>query len=265
MDNPSFSFNLPPLEAIAHLKEKGIKQSFDYYEIMHNAHNKSFTVAKIMRDDLLFDMQQSLIKAQVNGTNFKDWQKNIKPTLIDYGWYGETSVTNPRTGEVKDIFVGSRRLKNIFKTNMRVSYAKARYKKMMELPVSVYWMYISMLLPTTRDQHSTNHQTTLHREDSWWSTNYPPNGWGCKCKVRAYSKKELEQYISQIKSDLNDIYIDKKNKAKMFIFKEFGTFRTPFLIILNKDGKVKYWQAFQSSIKAEKACFDLINLLEAIS
>ena len=80
-----------------------------------------------------------------------------------------------------------------------------------------------------------------------------------------YSEKELEQHIDKIKSCINDVYIDKNNKAKMFIFDRFGTFRTPFLLILNKDGKVKYWQEFQSSIKAEKACNDLFQLLEAIS
>jgi len=33
----------------------------------------------------------------------------------------------------------------------------------------------------------------LPREDAWWDTNYPPNAWNCKCKVRAYSKRDLEK------------------------------------------------------------------------
>ena len=193
MANPTFNFKLKPKEAINYLKQKGIKQSFHYDEIMHEAHNKSFTVAKIMRNDLLLDMQTSLLQAQEDGIKFKEWKERVEPMLVDYGWYGKTSVIDPKTKEVKEIFVGSRRLKNIFKTNMRVSYGVARYKKMKALPFSKYWMYVSMLLGTTRDAHRAKHSKVLERDDPWWSTNYPPNAWGCKCKVRAYSKEQLEK------------------------------------------------------------------------
>ena len=193
MPNPKFSFNLKPKEAIEYLQDKGFKQSFNYDEIMHEAHHKSFTVAKMMNDDLLKDVHSSLLKAQKDGIGFKEWKKNIKPTLKSKGWYGETDVVNPKTGEVKSIFVGSRRLRTIYETNMRVSHAVGRYKKLSALPLSKYWMYVSMLLPTTRTSHSDRHGTVLPREDTWWNTNYPPNDWNCKCKVRAYSKRDLEK------------------------------------------------------------------------
>jgi len=209
MANPTFSFNLQPKEAIAYLKQKGLKQSFNYDEIMHQAHNDSFTVAKIMRNDLLLDMQNSLRKAQEEGLKFSSWKKSIEPMLVDYGWYSKTSVTNPKTGEVKEIHVGSRRLKNIFKTNMRVSYGVARYKKMKALPFSKYWMYISMLLPTTRTTHSAKHGKVLKRDDPWWSTNYPPNAWGCKCKVRAYTKKQLDKRGIKIEKSMGKTIAQK--------------------------------------------------------
>jgi len=199
-----FSFSLKPKEAIAYLKKKGLKQSFAYDKIMHEAHHKSFTVAKIMRNDLLLDMQNSLLKAQEDGIKFAEWKKRVKPLLIDYGWYGETSITDPKSGETKDIFVGSRRLKNIFKTNMRVSYAVARYKKMKSLPFSKYWMYVSMLLPNTRGTHRAKHGKVLDRDDPWWSSNYPPNAWGCKCKVRAYSKAQLEKQGIKIEKSMGE-------------------------------------------------------------
>ena len=204
MANPTFSFKLTPKEAIAYLKQKGLKQSFNYDEIMHEAHHKSFTVAKVMRNDLLLDMQNSLLQAQEDGIGFKQWQKRVKPMLVDYGWYGETSVTNPKTGEVKEILVGSRRLKNIFKTNMRVSYGVARYKKMKALPFAKYWMYISMQLPTSRSTHRAKHGKVLHRDDAWWATNYPPNDWGCKCKVRAYSKAQLDKQGIEIEKSMGE-------------------------------------------------------------
>lgn len=193
MPNPKFNFRLAPKEAISYLERKGFKQSFHYSEIMHEAHHRSFTVAKIMRDDLLKDIHTSLVQAKKDGIKFKEWKKSIKPTLKSYGWYGETEVFDPRTGEFKTIFVGSRRLRTIFGTNMRVSHAVARHKKMRSLPFSKYWMYVSMLLATTRDEHALKHQTVLHRDHPWWQTNYPPNDWNCYCKVRAYTKKVLDR------------------------------------------------------------------------
>ncbi len=193
MPNPKFSFNLKPKEAIEYLQDKGFKQSFNYDEIMHESHHRSFTVAKMMNDDLLKNVHGSLVKAQKDGMGFKEWKENIKPTLKSAGWYGETDVVNPETGEVKTIFVGSRRLRTIYETNMRVSHAVGRYKKLAALPLSKYWMYVSMLLPTTRTSHADKHGTVLPRGHTWWDTNYPPNAWNCKCKVRAYSKRDLDK------------------------------------------------------------------------
>jgi len=193
MPNPKFSFNLEPKESIDYLQGKGFKQSFDYEEIMQSAHHTSFTVAKVMRDDLLSDIHSSLVAAQKDGVGFKAWKKTIKPTLKSYGWYGETTVKDPRTDKVKTIHVGSRRLRTIYETNMRVSRAVGRYKKLRALPLSQYWMYTSLLLPNTRKTHAAKHETVLHRDDPWWDLNYPPNAWNCKCSVRAYSKSALEK------------------------------------------------------------------------
>ncbi len=188
-----FDFNLVPKEAIKYLQNKGYKLSFDYYEVKKQAHDRAFTVAKVTRLDLLHDMFTSIEEAMQNGTGFKEWQKNIKPTLQQKGWWGEQEITNPKTGEVKTINVDSRRLRNIYKTNMRVAYAKARYQEQMKLPLSKYFQYISALLENTRDEHEALHNTVLPREDIFWDTHYPPNGWGCVCKIRAVSKKWIEK------------------------------------------------------------------------
>ena len=42
-------------------------------------------------------------------------------------------------------------------------------------------------------EHKKKNGTVLLRTDPWWQTNYPPNAWGCHCKVRAWSAKQLEK------------------------------------------------------------------------
>lgn len=188
----SFDFNLPPKDAIAYLEQKKLKLGFNYEEVMHEAHHTSFTVAKITNLDLLSDIHQSIIKSQRDGIPFEAWKKDLAPTLKKYGWWGETTVTDPVTKEARDIYVGSRRLRTIFDTNMRVSYSVGRYKQMMSLEEAVYWCYIAILDSRSRPKHAAKHMTVLHRDHPWWRLNYPPNAWNCRCKVRAYSLAAIE-------------------------------------------------------------------------
>ena len=91
---------------------------------------------------------------------------------------------------------------------MRVTYQKYRYKQMMELPLSTYWMYRSALLETTRDSHRKLHGTVLPRDNVFWNTNYPPNDWNCKCTVTAHSKRDLERrgiYDKVVTEDIENI------------------------------------------------------------
>ena len=195
-------------EVYEYLKNKGFKLTFNYNELLKEAHDKAFTIAKITRADLLNDIHESLINAMKSGENFETWKKNIIPTLQKKGWFGEKEIVNPATGEVKKVVIDSRRLKTIYSTNMRVSYQKYRYKQMMELPLSTYWMYRSALLENTRDSHRKLHGTVLPRDNVFWNTNYPPNDWNCKCTVTAHSKRDLERrgiYDKVVTEDIENI------------------------------------------------------------
>lgn len=189
----SFDFNLTPDAAIEYLKNKGFKLSFDYDELKGAAHNNAFTVAKVTRADLLNDIHEELLVAIKDGRTFKDFKESIKPKLEKKGWWGTQDITNPRTGEVKTIDINSRRLKTIFETNTRMAYNVAREEAMRELPLSVYHRYVSVLIPTTREAHANLHGIIKHRDDPFWEKNSPLNGWGCKCKKTAYSKRMIEK------------------------------------------------------------------------
>lgn len=58
---------LPPERAIKFLKDKGYKFSWDWQEVWQDAHKKSFTVAKVMREDILSDIRESVEKAMEQG------------------------------------------------------------------------------------------------------------------------------------------------------------------------------------------------------
>lgn len=186
-----FSWSQEPGAAIAYLRKKKPELHFDYDEIMHEAHHKAFTVAKITELDLLSDIQDSLIRARREGVSFATWKKELKPTLKQKGWWGRTEVANPKTGEVKEIYVGSRRLRNIFYTNTRVAYNVGRAQAQYQLSDAVYLRYVAILDSRVRPKHAKNHGIIRHRDDPFWATHYPPNGWNCRCRVQAYSKTAI--------------------------------------------------------------------------
>ena len=189
----SFSFNLPPEQNIKFLQQKKPKLSFNYDELMHEAHLKAFSIAKVTKLDLLSDIQDSLIKAQKEGKSFESWKKDIKPTLAKKGWLGKVEVTNEKTGEIKTINVNNTRLKRIYNTNMRTANAQGRAKAQYALEGEIYLRYIALQDGLTRPSHLRMHGITLHRDDPFWERNYPSNGWNCRCVVRAYSKSECER------------------------------------------------------------------------
>ncbi len=201
MKLPSFAAGLAPKEAIAYLQAKGYNLSFDYNEMSKEAHHKAFTVAKVMRLDLLNDIHGSITDAMQNGTRFEDWKKALIPTLEKKGWWGQQNIINPKTGEVKEITINSSRLNTIFKTNTRVAMATARYEQQMQGEHNIYWEYIGGLSEHPRMEHKRKNGTTLLRTDPWWQTNYPPNAFGCHCNVRAWSAKQLERQGKKLSTE----------------------------------------------------------------
>lgn len=184
-----FSFFEEPTAVYEYLKSKKPEIHFDYDEIMHDAHKKAFTVAKMMNLDILKDTQASLTKAFKEGVGFDEWKKSVKPMLAKKGWLGNIKVKDPKTGEEKEIYVGNRRLRTIFNTNMRTAYAKARYESQMQ-SLGEYFRYTAVLDSRTREAHRKLHGKTLPKTDKFWDTNYPPNGWGCRCKVQVLTEAE---------------------------------------------------------------------------
>ena len=183
------SFFEEPTAVYEYLKSKKPEIHFDYDEIMHDAHKKAFTVAKMMNLDLLKDTQASLTKAFKEGVGFDEWKNSVKPMLAKKGWLGNIKVKDPKTGEEKEIYVGNRRLRTIFNTNMRTAYAKARYESQMQ-SLGEYFRYTAVLDGRTRETHRKLHGKTLPKTDKFWDTNYPPNGWGCRCKVQVLTEAE---------------------------------------------------------------------------
>lgn len=186
-------FTLPPEDAISYLEKKGFKIGWDWHETLDNAHSKAFTVAKVARMDLLQDIRQSLITAMQQGQSLEQWKASITPTLQDKGWWGKKIVVNPE-GREQEVQLGSpRRLRTIYDTNMQSAFAAGRYRAMLAgAETRPYWEWRHISISNPRKEHVALNGKIFSYDDPFWSVAYPPSEWGCKCRVIARSRREVE-------------------------------------------------------------------------
>ncbi len=115
---------------------------------------------------------------------------------------GQKDVVDPRTGEVRRAQLGSpRRLKTIYETNMATAYAAGRYREQVEnAEAQPYWMYVAVMDSRTRPAHAALNGKTLRHDDPFWSSFYPPNGWNCRCRVRALTPERVRRKGIQVEA-----------------------------------------------------------------
>lgn len=188
------AFDVAPERAIAFFKAKGLKPTFSYADMLGEAHDHAFTVAKMMDVDLLGQLRASLDSAMANGTPFREWADSITPILQASGWWGRKEVVDPMTGKVVVAQLGSpSRLETIFRTNMQSAYAAGHWQEIeAQKDIAPYLMYDAIDDFRTRPLHASWDRTVLQVDHPWWQSHYPPNGWNCRCGVIQLSVEELE-------------------------------------------------------------------------
>ena len=82
-------FKKPPAEVLRFFKEKGLKESFSWQDMMLDEHAHAFTVAKSAGFDVLRDIREALSKAIEERQDFGEFQKGLEPLLKAKGWWGK--------------------------------------------------------------------------------------------------------------------------------------------------------------------------------
>lgn len=189
-----FRFDLPPEEALKFFRDKGLQTSFAWQDMWQQEHDVQFTVAKMTDTDLLRDVKVAVDKAIAEGQTLQQFKKDLKPRLVDAGWWGKAEMDDPETGETKLVQLGSpRRLRTIFLVNMQTAYAAGDWAAIQEQKSEApYLMYDAIDDGRTRAQHKAWDGTVLPIDDPWWDTHRPPNGWNCRCGVIQLSRSQAE-------------------------------------------------------------------------
>lgn len=186
---------MPPGDAIAAWAERaGYRFSPHWTDTWQEEHAAAFTVAKIAKLDLLVSIRSSLDKVIAEGGTFEQWKASILPELQKAGWWGFVQ-NEALTGTSEPIIVNDRRLKTIYRTNVRMSIAAGRWRKFQrEKDLFPYLEYVSdHYRKHPRLDHQSWHGLILPIDDPAWQWMFPPNGWGCNCRVLQVSQSEVDR------------------------------------------------------------------------
>ncbi len=181
----------PPKEVLDYFRNKDQKLGFSWQDTWREEHIGSFTVAKAMSLDIQREIYTMVDKAIAQGIPFEQFKKDLVPKLQKLGWWGETVVTDPLTGEKKRVNITPHRLRLIYETNISIAYAAGRWEKIWRTKAML--PYLAYQLGASRE-HRQDHREwaglVLPVTHEFWQTHYPKNGWGCKCWVRQITRSE---------------------------------------------------------------------------
>lgn len=154
-------------------------------ELEKEAHDKAFTVAKVMSADVLqdiYDYVQTAVKEGLSYKSFKDRVRNggLVERMQNAGWL--KTATDKQIGA---------RLQVIIDTNVKMAYGKGNYNRLMLVKdKKPYWIYHQVERKTKRAEHSIYNGRKFHCDDPIWNTIYPPSGFRCSCWVEAVAEPD---------------------------------------------------------------------------
>ena len=197
MAKTGFDFKSPPQDAIRYLEQKFPKASWAYTDLLDNAHDRAFVVAKMVDVDLATTVQRSIIDAMKTGQGYKAWAKDIDKVLAKSGWYdGQINVDSQ--GNAKKVATGGQhRLETIYRTNVAAAYEAGRQQVIFndrdDDPFG-YVMYSAIMDNRTRPTHKALHGKVMEKSDPAWSSISPPNGYNCRCTIVELTQGQIDRY-----------------------------------------------------------------------
>lgn len=143
-------------------------------DITRNQHDRAFMVAGAAKADLLADLAAAVDKAIAEGTGFEAFQRDFRSIVEKHGWHGWTGDTTEKARNW--------RMRTIYRTNMRTTHMAGRHAQLVEGGFK-YWVYRHGGSQEPRLHHLAWDGLILPPEHPFWATHFPPNGWGCSCRV----------------------------------------------------------------------------------
>ncbi len=178
---PEVAFgNLPPVEAINHLRQKLNITTEHWDDMLKEIRGKAFTIAGATKLALLQDLRGAVDKAVADGESIGQFRNRFDGIIKEHGW------------EFRGNYAWRTRV--IYDTNLRTAHMAGKWEQIQRGKATrPYLQYRTASDKRVRPEHAQWDDLILPVDDPFWDTHYPPNGWGCRCTTRTLSRREMER------------------------------------------------------------------------
>ncbi|WP_126975044.1 PBECR3 domain-containing polyvalent protein [Frigidibacter oleivorans] len=175
-DTVAAVFRQPFAEQVAafRLRLGNLVPTATWQDLWKDGHDTGFMVAGAMKADLLADLAAAVDRSISEGQTLEAFRRDFRAIVEKHGWHGWTGEGSKR-GEAW-------RTRVIYRTNMSVSYAAGRWSQLMKDGFGLL-VYRHSGAEHPRLDHLAWDRLVLPVDHPFWVQHYPPNGWGCGCKV----------------------------------------------------------------------------------
>lgn len=153
-------------EAMAYAAKRKVVLPEDYYgKLIGIQRSQSVSIAGLAALEQIRFIVDKLSDVLEKGGTFKTFQDAV------------------RSGGL-DVALPTHRLENIFRTNIQAAYSRGRWEQQMRARgTRPYLMYDAINDSRTRPAHHAMDNIIRRWDDPFWATNYPTNGYRCRCTV----------------------------------------------------------------------------------
>lgn len=196
MADLSYAFGLEPEQAVKYFEGLGFNVPSDWKVTWNEAQAKARAIAGIHKQDIAAQIHGALYESLKNGTSFEKFRDDVAGRLKQHDWQllKDGDIVDANTGEVDGKGITRHRLETIFRTQMQSAYMAGHWQALEDGRDDAPWLQYSAILDSrTRQSHAAAHGAVYHIDDPFWDYFYPPNGFNCRCTVRAFSDRDLKR------------------------------------------------------------------------
>lgn len=186
---------MEPRDAVAVFQQRGqLETTYSWQDLWHHEHARAFTVSRLANVQLLEQMRAEIDSAIKNGTRFDEFAKAMRPRLEAAGWWGKREVIESSTGEIHTTTFDPQRLRLIYDTNTRQSYAAGRWQRAERSAHRFpFLLYRTAQDERVRASHRRWNNLVLPIGHPFWDAHYPPNGWRCRCMAFPVDQRDIDR------------------------------------------------------------------------
>ena len=168
-----FALDKEPEEIVAYFRSKGVKISDDWQDTFKIIKQHAFTVAGVVKMDLLVDFKEMIEKAIKEGLSQEEFKKQLKERFKEKGWLKDKDNNK---------LIEPWRLDTIYRTNLQDAFMQGRWNgHTLNIKNAPYVMCSSVMdNSTTSDCRALDGQVFRIDDDYFAKNLRPPGHYNCR-------------------------------------------------------------------------------------